>query len=55
MAPLTPSLQFDHKLGFEIEIGDKKAIRELYSFRKKSILALIDRYKLKYTIIYYIL
>jgi hypothetical protein len=51
MAPLTPPLQFDHKLGFKIETRDKKAIRELYSFAKKSILALINCYKLGYTII----
>jgi hypothetical protein len=51
MAPLTPPLQFDHKPGFEIETRDKKAMRELYGFAKKSILALIDRYKLGYTTI----
>jgi hypothetical protein len=51
MAPSTPPLQFDHKPGFEIKTGDKKAIRELYGFAKKSIPALIDRYKLGYTII----
>jgi hypothetical protein len=51
MAPSTPPLQFDHKPGFEIETGDKKAIRELYGFAKKSIPALMDRYKLGYTTI----
>jgi transposase len=51
MAPSTPPLQFDHKPGFEIETGDKKAIRELYGFAKISIPALIDRYKLGYTTI----
>jgi hypothetical protein len=55
MAPSTPPLQFDHKPGFEIETRDKKAIRELYKFVKKSILALIDRYKLGYIIIYRVL
>jgi hypothetical protein len=51
MAPSTPPFQFDHKPGFEIETGDKKVIRKLYSFAKKSILALIDCYKLRYTTI----
>ena len=51
MAPTTPPLQFDHKPGFEIETGDKKAIRELYGFAKISIPALMDRYKLGYTTI----
>jgi hypothetical protein len=51
MAPSTPPLQFDHKPGFEIETGDKKAIRELYGFAKKSIPALMDYYKLGYTTI----
>jgi len=51
MAPSTPPLQFDHKPGFKIETGDKKAIRELYSFAKKSIPDLMSRYKLGYTTI----
>ena len=51
MALITPPLQFDHKPGFEIETGDKKAIRELYGFAKISIPALMDRYKLGYTTI----
>jgi hypothetical protein len=51
MAPSTPPLQFDHKPGFEIETGDKKAIRELYGFVKKSIPDLMSRYKLGYTTI----
>jgi hypothetical protein len=55
MAPSTPPLQFDHKPGFEIKTGDKKAIRELYSFAKKSIPALMDHYKLGYTTIYRVL
>ena len=55
MAPSTPPLQFDHKPGFEIETGDKKAIRELYGFAKKSIPALMDRYKLGYTTICHVL
>jgi hypothetical protein len=55
MAPFTPPLQFDRKPGFEIETGDKKAIRQLYGFIKKSIPDLISRYKLGYTIIYYVL
>jgi hypothetical protein len=51
MAPLTPPLQFDYQPGFKIETGDKKAIRELYGFAKKSIPTLMDRYKLGYTTI----
>jgi hypothetical protein len=51
MAPLTPPRQFDYQPGFKIETGDKKAIRELYGFAKKSIPTLMDRYKLGYTTI----
>ena len=49
IAPTTPPLQFDHYPSFEIPTGDKKAIRELYSFAKILILALMARYKLGYT------
>ena len=51
MAPITPPLQFDHHPGFEIPIGDKKAIRELYGFAKMLIQALMARYKLGYILI----
>jgi hypothetical protein len=55
MAPTTPPLDFDYNPGDEIPTKYKGAIRQLYSFAKIPIDALIDRYKLSKSTIYYIL
>jgi hypothetical protein len=42
----TPPLDFEHKLGFEIETKHKEAIRQLHWFAKVPICQLETRYKL---------
>jgi hypothetical protein len=51
MPPITPPLDFNHKLGYEIPMKYKEAIRQLYDFTKVPIELLIDWYHLSRSII----
>jgi transposase len=55
MPRTTPPLDFDHKPGFEIATKHKEAIRQLHSYRGKSIDTLIVRYSLSRSSIIHIL
>jgi hypothetical protein len=55
MATIPLPLKFDHLPCFEIETEHKNAIRELYSFGKKTTPELIQRYKLGRSIIHCVL
>ena len=46
MPPITPPLDFNHKLGYEIPMKYKEAIRQLYDFAKVPIELLMDWYHL---------